>query len=188
MHHCSQSLVKLFTCSIVAVAVIANAKEKREGDQKEYESAEVVEALNALRNDIDARYGFRDGAPRVNLGPCGRFARDFRERWNKRFRDPVTIAFIMANNDASNCYHVLVRLPDGRYFDGGHGVMTDAFLVTLFPDSHIEEMRTFDLEVLDRRSYGLARAYPLCPHYSDDFTQSSIEKRLSELAGDNRHP
>jgi hypothetical protein len=48
-----------------------------------------LEALNAIRNDIDARYGFRNGAPRINLGPCGRFARDFRETWNKRFRNPV---------------------------------------------------------------------------------------------------
>jgi hypothetical protein len=96
-----------------------------------YETAEMVEALSALRNDINARYGFRDLAPRINLGPCGRFARDFRERWNSRFRDPVTITFIMANNDASNCYHVLIKLPDGRYFDGGNGVMTEAFVAKM---------------------------------------------------------
>jgi hypothetical protein len=71
-------------------------------DRASYRSADLVEALHALRKDIDARYGFRNGAPRINLGPCGRFARDFRERWNARFRDPVTTAFIMANNDASN--------------------------------------------------------------------------------------
>ena len=47
-----------------------------------FQPADMVEALNALRNDINARYGYRDGAPRINLGPCGRFARDFRVRWN----------------------------------------------------------------------------------------------------------
>ena len=147
----------------------------------------MEEALNAIRNDIDARYGFRNGAPRINLGPCGRFARDFRECWNARFRDPVTIAFIMANNDASNCFHVLVRLPDGRYYDGGNGVMTAAFLVTLYPEGHIEEMKNFDFALLDKRSYGLGRTYPDCPNYSDEFTREVIEKRLSVLAANGSH-
>lgn len=149
-------------------------------------TAETVEALKALRNDITARYGFRNGAPRINLGPCGRFARDFRERWNERFRDPVTIVFIMSNSDASNCYHVLVKLPEGRYFDGGNGVMTGAFLATLYPDGHIEEMEKFDFELLDKRSYGLGRTCPECPNYSDEFTQRAIEKRLSELLNKQR--
>lgn len=153
-----------------------------------YRSADLVEALNALRNDIDSRYGFRNGAPRINLGPCGRFARDFRERWNARFRDPVTIAFVMANNDASNCFHVLVKLPDGRYFDGGNGVMTGAFLTTLYPDGHIEELKTFDFDLLDKRSYGLGRTYPECSNYSDAFTQQAIDRRLSELITNGRHP
>jgi hypothetical protein len=141
----------------------------------------MVDGLNALRNDLDARYGFRNGAPRINLGPCGRFARDFRERWNARFRDPVTVAFIMATNDASNCYHVLVKLPDGRYFDGGNGVMTASFLATLYPNGQIEEMKEFDFQLLDKRSYGLRRAYPECPNYSDEFTQQAIEKWLFQL-------
>jgi len=145
------------------------------------EPAEIIEALNALRNDINVRYGFRDGAPRINLGPCGRFARDFRERWNVRFREPATIAFIMSNSDPSNCYHVLVKLPDGQYFDGGNGVMTGTFLTTLHPNSHIEEMKDFDFELLDKRSYGLGRTYPECPNYSDEFSRQAIEKRLSEL-------
>jgi hypothetical protein len=152
------------------------------------ETSGMVEVLNALRNDIDARYGFRNGSPRINLGPCGRFARDFRERWNARFRDPVTIAFIIANKDPSNCYHVLVRLPEGRYFDGGNGVMTGAFLATLYPDGHIEEMKDFDSGLLDKRSYGLGRTYPECPNYSDEFTQRAIETRLSELMTNGRRP
>ena len=145
------------------------------------EPAEMVEALNALRNDINVRYGFRNGAPRINLGPCGRFARDFRQDWNARFHDQVMIAFVMANNNPSNCYHVLVKLADGRYFDGGNGVVTETFFTTLYPDGHVEEMKNFDFELLDKRSYGLGRAYPECPNYSDEFTQHAIEKRLSQL-------
>jgi len=112
-----------------------------------------VEVLNALRNDINARYGYRNGAARINLGPCGRFARDFREQWNARFAEQVTIAFIMAS-DGSNCHHVLVKFPDGSYFDGGNGVMTENALMTLYPDSRIEEMKKFDFKLLDQRSYG----------------------------------
>ena len=144
------------------------------------EPADMVEALNALRNDINARYGYRDGAPRVNLGPCGRFARDFRARWNARFREPVTIAFIMSN-DGATCHHVLVKLPDGRYFDGGNGAVTEAALMRLFSDSRIEEMKDFELKLLEQRSYGLDRTYPECPNYSDKFTQQAIEKRLAAL-------
>ena len=141
----------------------------------------MVESLNALRNDITAHYGFRNGAPRINLGPCGRFARDFRESWNARFNEPVTIAFIMSSDDKL-CHHVLVKLPDGRYFDGGGGVMTEMFLATLFPGSHISEMKKFDHELLDKRSYGLGRNYPECPNYSDEFTREVIERQLNRLA------
>jgi hypothetical protein len=139
-----------------------------------------VAALNLLRNDITAQYGFRDGAPRVNLGPCGRFARDFRERWNARFRDPVTIAFVMSG-DGRLCHHVLVSLPGGRYFDGGNGVVTESFLATLYPGSRIEAMTTFDFKLLDQRSYGLDRNYPECENYSDEFTRKVIDQRLEEL-------
>jgi hypothetical protein len=148
--------------------------------------AEMAEALNALRNDMNARYGYRDGAPRINLGPCGRFARDFRAQWNVRFRDPVTIAFIMSN-DGTTCHHVLVKLPDRGYFDGGNGVVTETALISLFSDSRIEEMKDFDLKLLDQRSYGLGRTYPECPNYSDEFTQQAIEKRLAALLN-NRRP
>jgi hypothetical protein len=147
--------------------------------------ANMVEALNALRNDINARYGYRDGAPRINLGPCGRFARDFRARWNTRFREPVTIAIIMSN-DGMTCHHVLVKVPDGRFFDGGNGVVTEAALMRLFSDSRIEEMKNFDLKLLDQRSYGLDRTYPECPNYSDEFTQQAIEKSLDALLNHRR--
>ena len=139
-----------------------------------------VAVLNQLRNDLTARYGFRDGAPRINLGPCGRFARDFRERWNARFRDPVNIAFIMSG-EGGLCHHVLVALPYGGYFDGGNGVVTESFLATLYPGSRIEMMKPFDLKLLDQRSYGLDRNYPECETYSDEFTREAIDRRLQEL-------
>jgi hypothetical protein len=148
----------------------------------------MVKSLTALRDDLNARYGFRNGNPRINLGPCGRFARDFRERWNSQFEKPATIAFIMSNSDASNCFHVLVRLPDGHYYDGGKGVMTATSLTARYPDGHIEEMKQFDFELLDKRSYGLGRTYSECPNYSDEFTRQAIEKRLSELLANQRAP
>ena len=73
-------------------------------------------------------------------------------------------------------------------FVGGNGVMTGAFLATLYPDGHIEEMKIFDFELLDKRSYGLGRAYPECPDYSDEFTQRAIETRLSEFITNGRRP
>jgi hypothetical protein len=142
-----------------------------------------VETLNALRNDVNAAYGFRDGAPRANLGPCGRFARDFRERWNDRFADKAEIAFVMAGDD-SQCHHVLVRLPDGSYYDGGNGVMTARALLTLYPEARIEDMKPFDPVLLDRRSYGLARDYPECPNYSDELTRKLIDAHLARLPAD----
>src|SRR4051812_2018275 len=77
--------------------------------------------LNQLRDEINSAYGFRDGVPRVNLGPCGRFAKAFREQWNARFPDKVIIAFVMAE-DGTSCHHVVIRLPSGDYYDGGNGV------------------------------------------------------------------
>jgi hypothetical protein len=124
-----------------------------------FRAADLDGSLNVLRDEINGRYGFRHGTPRINLGPCGRFARDFRAGWNERFREPATIAFIMSNRDRSNCFHVLVRLPDGRYYDGGNGLMTRKALTSRYPGGHIEEMKRFDFELLDQRSYGLGRTY-----------------------------
>jgi hypothetical protein len=176
----------VLVCCLSAAIGCSTQRAVLDLSRADFRAGTMVETLNALRNDICAKYGFRNGAPRVNLGPCGRFARDFRERWNVRFYDSVTIVFVMANNDASNCYHVLVKLPKGQYFDGGNGVMTAAFLGTLYPDSNIEEMKNFDLDLLNKRSYGLGRTYPECPNYSDEFTQQAIENRLSELLDKQR--
>lgn len=88
----------------------------------------------------------------------------------------------MANN-GFQCHHVVVRLPDGTYYDGGNGVMSKSTLLGLFPESRMEEMTEFDLKLLDQRSYGLSRNYPVCPNYSDDITSKLIESCLAQLPG-----
>src|SRR5262245_48718943 len=83
-----------------------------------------VAVLNGLRDEINLIYGYRYFAsPRVNWGPCGRFAKTFREEWNARFKEKVNIVFVMSI-DGKVCYHVLIQLPDGNYFDGGNGVIS----------------------------------------------------------------
>ena len=143
-----------------------------------------VAVLNRLRDEINGRYGYRDGAPRINLGPCGRFAKAFTEHWNTRFTQKIHIVFVMANDD-SQCWHVLLKLPDGNYYDGGNGVISERTLLVLFPKSRIDEMTKLDLELLDQRSYGLNRNYPLCPNYSDETTRSLIERYLATLPADS---
>jgi hypothetical protein len=140
-----------------------------------------VEVLNRLRNAINAQYGYCEGVPRINLGPCGRFARAFHECWNARFREQINIAFVILN-DGDHCYHVLVKLPDGNYFDGGNGVISQRALLMLFANSRIDEMMEFDLQLLDQRSFGLNRDYPQCPNYSDGTTAQLIESHLTALA------
>ena len=118
--------------------------------------------------------------PRINLGPCGRFAKAFREQWNARFPDKINIAFVMSG-DGSQCHHVVVRLPDGSFYDGGNGLMSKQTLLGLFSGSRIDEMVEFDLKLLDQRSYGLSRDYPVCPNYSDETTARLIESCLAQL-------
>jgi hypothetical protein len=142
--------------------------------------------LNRLRNEINSAYGFIDFFPRVNSGPCGRFAKAFRERWNARFIDKVEIAFLYQKEGLTEkgdpiCPHILVKLPDGSYFDGGNGVVTGRALLKQFPSTRIEVMKNFDLTLLDRNADGLGRNYRLCPDYSDDTTAKIIDQHLSLL-------
>jgi hypothetical protein len=48
--------------------------------------------------------------------------------------------------------------------------------------ARIDEMKEFNLKLLEQRSYGLRRDYPGCPNYSDDLTTKLIESHLEELA------
>lgn len=137
--------------------------------------------LNRLHNDINRAYGFIDGVPRVNSGPCGRFARDFRDQWNALFDQKVNIVFAMTT-DLKLCYHVLVKLPDGNYYDGGNGVFPGSVLYKQFPNGlKLLEMKTYDYQLLDKWSYSLTRSYKRCPDYSDDTTRTIIARHLAEL-------
>src|ERR1043165_847751 len=82
--------VALLTCSCHQFRTGRNAPEG-------LAAPNPVEILNALRNDINSKYGFRNGSPRINLGPCGRFAKAFREQWNAKFMEKVTIVFVMSD-------------------------------------------------------------------------------------------
>ncbi|HTD86986.1 MAG TPA: hypothetical protein VK850_10450 [Candidatus Binatia bacterium] len=140
-----------------------------------------IAALNQLRDEINSLYGFRDSTPRINLGPCGRFAKAFREQWNARYPDKLNVVFVMSA-DGKQCHHVLVRLPNRDYYDGGNGVISKVALLQQYkPGTWLDEMTRFDLHRLDKWSYSLNRDYPLCPNYSDDATLRLINRFLDSL-------
>ena len=140
-----------------------------------------IAVLNDLRTEINSIYGLRDKTPRINLGPCGRFAKAFREQWNGRFAEKVNIVFVMSP-DCRECYHVLIRLPNGDYYDGGNGVISGpALLEHYIPGTTLDEMLDFDFARLDKWSYSLKRTYPICPNYSDDTTLRLITHHLDRL-------
>jgi hypothetical protein len=56
----------------------------------------------------------------------------FREEWNARFKKRVNIVFVMTF-DGDHCMHVLVKLPDGNYFDGGNGVISGRLCLGSIP-------------------------------------------------------
>jgi hypothetical protein len=149
-----------------------------------------TEVLNELSNEINLTYGYKDGIPRINIGPCGRFAKTFRDQWNGRFQRKINIVFLMAPDD--HCCHVLVKLPEGTYFDGGNGIRSGPTLLDKFaqftPGVRIEEMVEFDLKLLDKHSHGLDRTYEHCPNYSDEITSKIIDKHLAKLAKDTGDP
>ena len=148
-------------------------------------SDQQVAVLNGLRDEINLTYGYVDGWPRIDRGPCGRFAKLFYEKWNARFRHKVIIVFIMKTTDGGGCDHVLVKLPDWSYYDGGNGVISGATLLREFRKGNfIEEMVNYDFAVLDERSHSLKRSYELCPDYSDEVTANIIEKHLALLPKD----
>jgi hypothetical protein len=170
-------------CSCQRVAIPKNAIAPAPSDRQ-------VAVLNRLRDEINLIYGYNNfTSPRVNLGPCGRFAKTFREEWNARFKTSVNIVFVMAVggplSKPLHCYHVLVKLPDGNYFDGGNGVISGPTLLRQYPiGTRLEEMIEFDLKQLDKWSYGLNRNYEMCPNYSDETTAKVIKSHLAMLPKD----
>ena len=143
-----------------------------------------VTVLNALRDEINANYGDKAGTPRINCGPCARFAVAFRERWNARFREQINIVCVLSP-DRKECGHVALKWADGTCFDGGNGVLSEQKLAALYPNHPIEEMVEFDRKLLDQRVGGIElEYYPECPSYSQELTVKLIEKHLARLASD----
>src|SRR5437016_1168490 len=136
-----------------------------------------LDVLNHLKNEINAQFGYEGQVPRINLGPCGRFAKIFYGKWNGRFDRKVIIAFLMQTGK-EYCHHILIKLPDGHYYDGGYGVSTKERLITAISESYLDDMMTFQDDLLERRSFGLTRDYPRCPSYSDNTVIQLIDAHL----------
>jgi hypothetical protein len=152
--------------------------------------AKQVTVLNGLRDAINANYGYKDGTPRVNCGPCIRFAIAFRDRWNTRFPAKAKFGCLCKSG---LCGHVAIKLPDGSFFDGGNGVMSERKLKTMFSDCTLEGMDELDMRLFEKRDMELLHQYIGgqslehyldCPNYSDDLTAKLIEKYLAQLAND----
>jgi hypothetical protein len=144
-----------------------------------------IRILNELSKEINSLYGYVEvegdnfGEPAINSGPCGAFANAFYIAWNRRFTKKCSIVFVMVNG-SDECWHVLVRLPNGRLFDGGFGVHDEKKYEKA--KLRIEDMETYDLKILDERSYGLERTYPrYCPSFSIAAVSSLIERYLNEI-------
>ena len=143
---------------------------------------ETKRILGKLKDSINAQYGLYEDAPCVNSGPCGNFANLFYQKWNKRFEQKVSISFVMSP-DSSECYHVLIKLPNGDYYDGGNGILTRKYIVQGYNEGmYIIDMLSYDYELLEEMSYGLERPYPRCPNYSVDKTAEIIGFHLDELS------
>lgn len=147
-------------------------------------NADVIKVLNELSSEINKIYGYVKlegsnlGEPAINSGPCGPFANIFFKLWNEKFTEKVTIAFIMMKS-SDECWHTLIRLPNGLFFDGGCGVHNEDKYKGKFD---IEEMVEYDLELLEKRSYGLDRKYPrYCPDFSIDKITNLIQKYLNKF-------
>ncbi len=144
---------------------------------------EVIDILNKLSHEINKKYGYvtvegeNFGEPAINSGPCGPFAKVFYEEWNKRFAQKVIISFVM-ELAANDCYHVLIRLPNNQFYDGGMGIHDETHYDSRFK---IEDMKVYDLKLLEQRSHGLERVYPrYCPNFDITYLRALIERYLDE--------
>jgi len=72
---------------------------------------------------------------------------------------------------------MIIRLPDGRLFDGG--VHDEARYKDKF---EIEDMVEFDLQRLEKNAYGLDRTYPrYCPDFSMNVVSDLIRFHLDKI-------
>ena len=142
---------------------------------------EIIVLLKELSKAINKHYGYVSvegsnfGEPVINSGPCGPFANVFYHEWNKRFNEKVVICFVMETK-IDECYHILIRLPNGQLYDGGTGLHDDSHYDKRFK---IEDMEKYNFKLLDERSYGLDRTFPrFCPEFKIFDLVSMIEKYL----------
>ncbi len=136
------------------------------------------EALEKIKDEINAEYGFQGTIPRINHGPCGVFSQIFIKKWNELFEDKVHICFILTKTK-DDCDHILIRLPFGELYDGGVGIHPESEYTTEFL---IEEMLEYDEALLEKWSYGLDRTYPkFCPDFDRNFVEQTIQQNLQQL-------
>jgi len=147
-------------------------------------NSNTYKKLNELSDAINDLYGYVsvEGAnfkePSINSGPCGPFANVFFHCWNQRFNKKVSVVFVMVKN-SDECWHILIRLPDGLLFDGGTGVHDEKKYVGEF---EIKDMRNYDRDLLERHAYSLEREYPrYCPTFSSEAVTSLIRSHLEEI-------
>lgn len=144
----------------------------------------VVAALNNIKNEINTEYGFQDGIPRINYGPCGVFAQIFLQTWNQLFKSKVHICFIMTQS-RDECDHVCICLPSGELFDGGIGIHSRQ---EYEPQFIIDDMTDYNEALLEKWSYGLNRTYPrYCPNFNRDVVQQIVQSNLEDLSANAMH-
>ena len=145
----------------------------------------TINLLNKLTESVNKLYGFlylhdvKKNFPSINAGPCGAFANEFYMQWNSRFISQVKIAFVMFQKPFES-YHVLIKLPNGDLFDGGVGVHN--FDHYQEKRSELNIMEKYDLEILDKYSWGLAKTnHKNCPDFSLSKVSSLITKSLNSI-------
>ena len=135
----------------------------------------IINILNKLSNSINKLYGLYS----LNSGPCGPFANEFYIQWNTRFINQVLIGFIIKPQLLESS-HVLVKLPNGMLYDGGFGVHD----INNYKekDTKLTIMNKYDLQLLDKYSWGLIRTYPnKCHKFSLDKISELISLHLNEI-------
>lgn len=137
-------------------------------------------ALNDLRDAINQRYGFLNGGARINQGPCAAFAVTFLQEWNQRFHQKAS-AWAVAAPERPKIFHVLVRLPDGTFFDGGRGVLPDEQFRRLLGTDLLIEVEESDHASLEEHFGHLDREYPRCPAFDLEETRKLISEHLNRL-------
>lgn len=104
------------------------------------------EILEKIREAINQEYGFYDGIPRINYGPCGIFAKIFFDKWNALFTNKCHICFVLTYT-RDECDHITIRLPSGELYDGGIGVHSDDDYLGKFL---VEDMFNYDEKILEQ--------------------------------------